>query len=63
MLPSSPSFASFVDAFDIFADCFVYGSIAYLITIIVVNLVLALLEIIDEHQQEKNISDSRGNAS
>jgi hypothetical protein len=57
MLPS-PSFASIVDAFDIFTDCFVYGSIAYLAAITVIELVLALLEIIDEHQLSKNSSDS-----
>jgi hypothetical protein len=58
MLPSYPSFASLIDAFDIFADCFVYGSIAYLTVITLIELVLALLELINEHQQEKSSSDS-----
>jgi hypothetical protein len=58
MLPSSPSFASLVDAFDIFADCFVYASIAYLIMVTVIELVLALLSIIDEHQLSNKSSDS-----
>jgi hypothetical protein len=58
MLPCSPSFASIVDAFDIFTDCFVYSFIAYLAAITVIELILALLEIIDEHQLSKNSSDS-----
>jgi hypothetical protein len=58
MIRSSPSFASLVDAFDIFTDCFVYCSIAYLIIITAIELVLALLSIVDEHQLSKKSSDS-----
>jgi hypothetical protein len=58
MLPSSLSFASLVDAFDIFTDCFVYGSIAYLTVITLIKLVLALLEIIADAHLSKNSSDS-----
>jgi hypothetical protein len=58
MQPSSPSFAFIVDAFDIFTDCFVYGSIAYLTVITLIELALALLEIIDDAHLSKNSSDS-----
>jgi hypothetical protein len=56
MFSPCSSFASFVDAFDIFADCYVYGSIAYLTLITVIKLICGLLDIIEEHQLSKKNS-------
>ena len=44
-------FTTFVDAFDLFADCFVYGSIAYIITLFAVSLISAFMTLVDEHQE------------
>lgn len=56
MFPPSSSFTSFAAAFDIFADCFVYGSIAYLTIITVIELIFGLLCIIEEYQLSKKSS-------
>lgn len=53
MFSPSLSFASLIDAFDVFTDCFVYGSIAYLIMITAIGLVLGLCDIIEEYQAAK----------
>ena len=40
----------FISVFDIFTDCFVYGSIAYWLGFLTIHLVLSLTSVIDENQ-------------
>ena len=50
-------FATFVNAFDLFADCFVYGSVAYIISLFTISLALAFVALIDEHQALKQAAE------
>ena len=47
-------FTSFVDAFDLFADCYVYGCVIYLLGLFIYHLSCSFLALVDEchHQTE-----------
>ena len=40
----------FNTAFDLFIDCYVYGSIAYISLLFIINLILSFLSLVDEYQ-------------
>jgi hypothetical protein len=44
---------NFADYFDIFADCYVYGCLAYLLGLFSYHLSCCFLSLIKEHQQAK----------
>jgi hypothetical protein len=43
-------FTSFVNTFDLFADCYVYGSVAYVVILLVIHLTSAFFDLVDEDQ-------------
>ena len=48
------SLASAIDAFDVLTDLYVYASIAYILILLVKQLILSFLAIIDEYQADKS---------
>jgi hypothetical protein len=43
-------FTSFVNTFDLFADCYVYGCVAYVIVLFTYHLFCSFLNIVDERK-------------
>ena len=48
------SLASAIDAFDVLTDLYVYASIAYILILLVKQLIPSFLAIIDEYQADKS---------
>jgi hypothetical protein len=50
-------FTTFVNGFDFFTDCFVYGSVAYVISLFTISLISAFIAQADEHQVLKQAAE------
>lgn len=46
-------FTSFINAFDLFTDCFVYSSIIYVFSLFIIQLILSFLALVNEYQIAK----------
>ena len=44
----------FNTAFDLFIDCYAYGSIAYISLLLIIHLILSFLSLVDEYQATDN---------
>ena len=46
-------FTSFINAFDLFTNCFVYSSIIYVFSLFIIQLILSFLALVNEYQIAK----------
>lgn len=51
-------FTSCAQSFDLFVDCYVYGSIAYLLTLIIGSFIVAWFALVDDYKARQTALES-----